>query len=727
MAIIPVIVTKITKITRLPDIPPTSDLPNNGNLPATAYLDGIRGYESYGNVYIELQDEYFQPVDGNNVIVTFQEYFDGNAAQERTVSIPGSSYIIQADILLQRSVDNITPYEARIIGGVQENDGGYTPPGVCDAGIKAILINKLAGPGNIGGGQITVQASSSYGSIQYKLNDSEYQSGATFANLTGGGYTAYIKDAQGCVDSRSFTLESVANLLIADPSADAGNGNISRWNAAFNPIVFSYKRRDFDISSIQPYAFYAKTKFYINGALSITGSAGTTSLAAKDYVYIESENYTGVYQVSEVDLAGNALILDVPYVNTSGTGFVNINKLRPYYQVKTKITYEDKLTRKTETITATHRPNTSGITNADISSFLQSLLRAKDESNYSQPNYRDDNLSASYNISYAEVWQNVSTGDETEPNYVALPDPYYVTYSARQLGDAYGGNMAAYIPFKTVDGISRRARWLTDFNEPACSPGYPFDIGFIYSEHLAGLDLFCEITPLDINRHPLPDGVLTNYLLNEDRSFLLNQDGSKLVIKRQIITNEPITQNLAQHVGLNRLLVNNYFSNQVHYFTIALKYIDAGGLAHTVTQTQTIRIDQAIDEQSVYMRWIGLTGSWNYYRFVYNQELSLDVQNAVIIKNHILDWANQDAMEDVISKSAGMKMKVMAEDLSVADIKGLQSIKYSPKVQMLLSKNPAKWQTVVLNTATFAEYETRNGQAPFSITFNLPGLNIQTQ
>jgi len=46
---------------------------------------------------------------------------------------------------------------------------------------------------------------------------------------------------------------------------------------------------------------------------------------------------------------------------------------------------------------------------------------------------------------------------------------------------------------------------------------------------------------------------------------------------------------------------------------------------------------------------------------------------------------------------------------------------------MLVNKNPAKWQTIVLNTATFAEYETRNGQAPFSVTFNLPALNIQTQ
>ncbi|HTD97922.1 MAG TPA: hypothetical protein VK668_01480 [Mucilaginibacter sp.] len=186
------------------------------------------------------------------------------------------------------------------------------------------------------------------------------------------------------------------------------------------------------------------------------------------------------------------------------------------------------------------------------------------------------------------------------------------------------------------------------------------------------------------------------------------------------------TTPLPERLGLNRLLISDGFPPEARYFTIALKYADEHS-THTITQTQTIRIDDAVDEQSVYLRWIGLSGSWNYYRFVYNQEISLDVQNATIIKNYVADWENQDGIEDVITKDAGQKMKVMAEDLSIKDIKGLQSIKYSPKVQMLVSKNPVKWQTIVINTATYSEYETLNGQAPFSVTFNMPSINIQTQ
>src|SRR6202000_2858381 len=137
-------------------------------------------------------------------------------------------------------------------------------------------------------------------------------------------------------------------------------------------------------------------------------------------------------------------------------------------------------------------------------------------------------------------------------------------------------------------------------------------------------------------------------------------------------------------------LINAAYHDNAWYFTIALYYNDAGNNPLELTPLQTVRIDRTPDINSVYLRWIGLTGAWNYFRFIYNQEISLDVQNATIIKNFVTDWENQDGVEEVISKDAGQKMKLMAEDLSVADIKGLQSIKYSPKVQMMLNASPVK-------------------------------------
>jgi hypothetical protein len=673
----------------------------------------IIGYTSYADIYINLYNEFGEPVNGDYAKVQYQEYYNGVAGPVLEAVIPGQSFMLKQYVVVYRNTgggDNYT-YDVQLVGTLVPGDGSVTlPTGACDVTIQSVVINHKESSAGAADGSVRIAATSTYLPLTYSVDGITYQDSATFDALAGGSYSAWVMDANGCTALSYFDLETANNLLVSDPSADAGSGNISRWSAAFNPIVFTYQRKDYGVAAI--------TDYYGTAAITVNGYPD--KLKANDSVYLKAGSYNGVYQVNGI-ISENCFTINRNYVASgSHSGFVNINAQRPYYAIKTSITYQNKLTNQTETIISTHRPDSTGLVRADLSSFLQSLVQPKDNSSYNQVNFRDENLSASYQVSYAEVW------DGHPVTYISLPEPFYVMYAARQLGQAFNGNMAAYVPFKTVDGTSRRAQWVTDFAEPAFSNRYPFDISFIYSEDLAGLDIYYELTPLDVNRQPLPGGVLTSYLLNEDSSFLRNQDGSRLVIATQPITSQPVSGPIAEHIGLNRLLIDNTFADEVHFFSLVLKYND-GETVHTITQAQTIRLDDAVDDSSVYLRWIGLTGSWNYYRFVYNQEISLDVQNAVIIKRFVSNWANQDAIEEVISKSAGQKMKVMAEDLSIADIKGLQSIKYSPKVQMLIGRNPVKWQTIVINTATYAEYETRNGQAPFSLTFNLPGLNVQSQ
>jgi len=664
------------------------------------------------HVYIVLYDDTGQLVNGNGVAVRWQMTTGGLPGPVQTANVIGSHVLIYngtlSSVINPDSPDQ--PITFNILGWDEPPASPPSSPLICDAQIYRVEIGgKESAPGAADGNAYIV-AGTGYPPLQYSIDGQNFQSSPNFDQLGAGAYTAYVSDAQGCTATFPFTIELAQSLLTGDPSIDIGTGNISRWNAAFNPIIFSYQRMDYDVTDISLSG---------NGKAVITINANAAAVLQNDIVYLDAGPYKGNYTVDSA--AGNQLVLTTAYIESEEKqGYININRLRPYYQVQTEITYFDDAKNIFNTIIAVHRPDSTGLVKADLSSFLQSLLRAKDDGDYTQVNYRDANLSASYTIRYAESWDGLP---DAQKIWVSINHPYYVLYAARQLGDAGGGNMAPFVPFPSVNATSKRALWVTDFTEPAYSNGYPFDIGFIYSEALAGLNIYCELTELDINRQPITGSLQTSYLLNEDSSFLLNQDGSKLVIAGPSLTNT----GLVQHVGLNRLLINQNFGPQTAYFTLTLKYNDADNVSHAITQTQTLRVDGMVDDQSVYLRWIGLTGSWNYYRFVYNQEVSLDVQNAVIVKNYVTDWATQDGIEQVISKQAGQKMKVMAEDLSVADIRGLQSIKYSPKVQLLVSRNPVKWQTIVINTATYAEYETRNGQAPFSVTFNLPGINVQTQ
>ncbi len=697
-------------------------------------LTGVSGTQVSGEIIISLFDAATgQPANGDNVTVTFTQNLNGTVIQGQA-TIAGQTAAVYHGLLSDSNPSSpyFTKFQIDSIGAVPDP---APPVNQCDLVINYINVDNPESAPGAADGQITVTASSSYEPVMYSLDDVSFQLSPTFTGLTGGVKVVYVSDANGCTSTSVITVPVLSNLLVSDPSVSLTGGNESRWNAAFNPVVFTYLRKDFEVTAITLDTLSGNAAVSVScdtSPIAIAIAANNQALAnaaalnvvlvnnSPIYVYLNAGVYIGTFQVNSVDISGN-LILNTPYVSAA-TGYININLLRPYYQVRTQITYQDAISGQTNTIVSTNRPDNTGLVKADIANFLQSLLRAKDDSNFTQINYRDTNLSASYQIAYAEYWDGKLSGNQPLP-YIPITNPYYVLYAAKQLGDKYGGNLAAYVPFRSVTDSSQLARWVTDFAEPAYSNGYPFDIGFIYSDDLVGLQLYCVLTQLDINRNPLPGGPQTSYLLNDDGSWLLNQDGSKLVIANQTSFSTPIPAQL----GLNRLLINANFDSDVYYFTLTLNYDVDEGAAHTVTQTQTVRIDDAVDEQSVYLRWIGLSGCWNYYRFVYNQEVSLDVQNAVIIKNYVFDWENQDGIEEVIGKSAGQKIKVVAEDLSVADIKGLQSIKYSPKVQMLVNKNPVKWQTIVLNTAAFSEYETLNGQAPFSVTFNLPSINIQTQ
>lgn len=672
----------------------------------------------YGEAHIFLTDATTgNPVNGNNVIVTYTENINGFTSN-RSVTMPGQSLKIYSGLIGDKSTGYFVSFSTPQVGTVPDPQ---PPANVCDLQINFIHIDKQASAPGAADAQITIGASSSYGPISYSSNNGvTWQATPAFTGIAGGTFTIEIKDTNelGCTASSSVFVPTLSDLLVSDSSVSTTAGNISRWNAAFNPITFTYQRKDFGIVNVTSDYDAGYANVTVNTSL-IDAATGEYMVNTGDKIYINAGPYKGVYSIV-LPNSVNRLIINALFT-TDATGFININSMRPYYKVITQITYINKVTGNWDTITSNNRPDNSGLIKADISNFLQSLLRPADTSDYTLINFRDANLSASYQVQYAEHWDDGTVNGHTTA-FVNIAQPYYVVYAAKQLGERYGGNLAAYVPFANVTDSTQLARWVTDFAEPAYSIGYPFDIGFIYSEDMVGRQLYVEITLLDINRNPLDGGPQTSYLLNDDGSWLLTDDGGRYVIANQTQVNTPIPGQL----GLNRLLINNTFESEVFYFGITLKYADEHN-THNLTQTQIVRIDDAVDDQSVYLRWIGLSGTWNYFRFVFNQEITLDVQNATIIKNYVQDWENQQGIEEVISKTAGQKMKLMAEDLSVADIKGLQSIKYSPKVQMLVSKNPVKWQTIVINSATFSEYDTRNGQAPFSITFNMPSINIQTQ
>lgn len=537
----------------------------------------------YADVYITLIDSATgQPANGNNVVVNYQ-INENDVISKQQVPIPGQSLLIYSGLISQSGPNNggqqeVFYYKTFSVTSVSGTADPSPPVNICDLKIKYINIDKPESAPGANDAQITINATSSYLPVMYSINNTTFQTSGTFSGLTGGLKTVYITDSNsaGCAVNQQITIPVLTNLLVNDPSVTIGN-NISRWSAAFNPIIFTYQRKDFEVTTI--------TSDSLTGNAALAINANLTGVVSGDLVYVNAGTYNGVFSV--VSTTGNLLTINTPYL-TSASGFININRLRHYYQLLTKITYQDRILGRSNTITSTHRPDSTGLIKADISNFLQSLLRAKDESDFTQVNYRDDNLSASYQIAYTQHWDDGSANGYTS-DWIAIANPYYVIYAAKQLGERYGGNLAAYVPFKHTINGSQIAKWVTDFSEPSYSIGYPFDISFIYGEDMAGLNLYASITLLDINKNPI-GSLAPVVLLNEDGSYLLNQDSSKLIIERSALSTVPVIE----HIGLNRFLIDQTFDDKVHYFSISISYLDNGAPStfnYSLTQSAQPYID----------------------------------------------------------------------------------------------------------------------------------------
>lgn len=796
------------------------------------YPTSTVGGSQYGIWVISIYDDEGNLTDGNNIRVYYRNTITNVVS---SIQVGGQSVNIYNG-LVQQDGTVIASFE--LTGQIDPAPPGPPPvnPSQPDLVINSIVITQKADSGG-NNGKVTINAYSSQQPLYYAIDNPEviFPSG-TDITVTAGNHIAYVTDSASNQVTQPFNVPKVDSILVSDPSMTQG-GLVSRWNAAFNPIVFTYQRKDFAVTNIVQWSTTLKPQIYIDSDL--------TNLTVGDFVYLEAGMlngdilYKGTYRIA--DFNAYSIIIDADFVTPDTvTGFANIDSLRPYYKVITRIKYVDPSTGRFNTIDSTNRP-ISGVTRADISNMLQSILQPQpDKSDYTAINYRDTGLAASYTISYAETWEG------NTPEFSDIDTPFYVTFAAGQLQQITGVNMFEFV---TQPGGTQLARWLTDFIEPSYSVGFPFDLPFIYSEQIAGRQVYYRITALDINRQPLGDTEYTSFLLNEDSSFILNQDQSKLIIARQQLVNTPIVE----HVGINRLLIDQDFGQMCYFLKVGLYYTNNGAVSqftvsnhedqsdsniylylndsdtysakaffnHAVESTSTdagapykirarmanvqdlsvpkmslvikkndivifsktvdapngteiiytgisqpgaiyqadiysrdggfvypdvntadnapvdggevkltediiVKVDHTLPCKPVYIRWIGLNGAWNYWRFNYNQTLTYDIQNPVIIKQFVTDWLNGETIERVISKDAGEKLQLFADELSEADIDGLRSAKSSTIVQYLTSINPIKWQTVVVNSSTFTEYDTQNGYFDFGITFNKPSINNQT-
>lgn len=267
---------------------------------------------------------------------------------------------------------------------------------------------------------------------------------------------------------------------------------VSKWSAVHHEMTFEMQRRDYFAT------FSTNPSNTSQMSVSSFLPPGETQAAAiGEILRIVSNN--GDIDDFEVVAHGTTgtLFVDIkPGFNPNGNGYFNKYERENYF-VRTNIYVVNEFNQYVLAGQSINKPNVNGNVEVDVSSFLKAYVGYVNDFDYSLLNDKDLSLGGGYNITYSENWNGYEGG------FSALNDTElrFFVNSAKQIQDLYGANMGEYLPFyfDTPSDAYPESKFLSDFENPTYFPGFPFSLGFLYSEYLVGIETNKLEEEFDIN------------------------------------------------------------------------------------------------------------------------------------------------------------------------------------------------------------------------------------
>lgn len=206
------------------------------------------------------------------------------------------------------------------------------------------------------------------------------------------------------------------------------NGEVSKWNAVGNPVVYKMQRKDYSFAQTNNNGGFQQ--------IQINGIDVSASFDVGDSVYTSTLGNATV--TASAFSGGNTLVTtNLVYVNTDA-GFVNNFTLRPLYRVEVEV-YDGDDVMMTDSAFS-FSPDSTGLLNINISSILRNRLLPDNDSDFSTDVYTDVNVSTEFYIKYNEFWTNSA---ESPVNDSA--NTFWALLGSMQIPSLYGGNLYDYL------------------------------------------------------------------------------------------------------------------------------------------------------------------------------------------------------------------------------------------------------------------------------------------
>lgn len=502
--------------------------------------------------------------------------------------------------------------------------------------------------------------------------------------------------------------QKTINSLVVPPQ-------VSKWSAVWHPIVFRFQRADYEIVSV-----YNGT-----GGLALAiGQDITDEVEAGDniYVYAPEVGITGTYEVLSVYTSGSPastiIEIDAPAITGAAAEsykFINLDRLAYFLEIRI-LEYTTGSPVETTTDYPRFRPDATGLIKADLQAWLQPLLRARDDHDYLTTVIRDSNLGQPFNIQYREYWQDAGYSDWSDLTENNL---HYIANAVKQAGDTWGQNIGEFVMFppdtQSPPAQGSQGKFLTKFLVPVYFEGYPFSLGYVYSDEFDadGRALTKVENALDIN----------NGLLSTTQDVLTDYSG---FINRVLLRGGYPANARAVRVGL-RVDGNDAY---VEAGYVEIDYVDQGAYT-AISETIYIRLNDGCVNNPIYLAWLNPTGAFDYWLFSKAQDHLDKIDNEQVFEGYTEDLADMQARESTLSKDSQEEIIIGADQLTHGQAEGLRHMLASPLVLRFMGYDEdtllPKWQRVGVKTGSFTIYKTDEQKASLVCTILPPQKYIQQQ
>ncbi len=456
-----------------------------------------------------------------------------------------------------------------------------------------------------------------------------------------------------------------------------------RWVAAWNPVLFSYTRKDVLVASIADSSGNALINFTV--APTVRPVAGDSV-----YVYVE-DRFDGVFTVLSSPSA-DSMVIDTPSNGSLITdGYVNLLTTRPNYYVTLRIS--DIL--DVEVATIKYTPKTNGLIECDIQGILQSKLNNDNDYNITSEvltaNQVNNNAMFEFKVATKEFWTGSANSE------IANGNDWYAVNGAFQIGHVYNGNYRDFF----ISNDTTPGKFLSPFEIPTVYPNFPYHLSFLWdTNYLTGNVNIATFTNYTSNIDDLPPNTKSTGLValtvppqSEFNTFLFSLGGITSVDNRR-----KVWVWLQTAVGNVR-----------------------------ITEQRMVKV-KPIDLQlcnSVFLRWLAPDGSYGFYLFEGNYRESLQVESNGTYVQAFNRIDNLKGFSRYLKKTGFKKRQVGMTGLDKNDADGIETMLYSPMVYMVTPNASTGFYDevqVLIEPGTFSIKQSKQNFFDIEFSFVFPEI-----